>query len=75
MGQSGGLPHVGDGLLGQAVHQIDIEPVDPGFVQQVDRVLDRLERLDAAGRLLHMRAEVLHAEAGAVDSDTAQRLR
>ena len=75
MGQSGGPLHVGDGLLRQAVHQIDIDAVDPEFVQQVDRVLDRVEGLDAAGGLLHMRAEVLHAEARAIDADVAQRLQ
>ncbi len=75
MGQRGGPPHVGNGLLGQAVHQIDIDPVDPEFVQHVDRVPDRVEGLDSAGGLLHMRAEVLHAEARAIDADVPQRLQ
>ena len=75
MGQSGGPPHVGNGLLGQAVHQIDIDAVDPELVQHVGRGLDRVEGLDSAGGLLHMRAEVLHAEARAIDADVAQRLQ
>ncbi len=75
MSQAGGAPHVRNGLLGQAVHQIDIDPVDAEIVQRVDRLLDRVEGLDAAGRLLHMLAEVLHTEASAIDADIAQRFR
>src|ERR1700690_4337561 len=44
-------------------------------MQHVGRGLDRVERLDSAGGLLHMRAEVLHAEARAIDADVAQRLQ
>jgi hypothetical protein len=36
---------------------------------------DRLERLHPADRLLHMRREFLHAEAGAIDPDRTQCLR
>ena len=73
MRQRHGALDVVGGLLGQAVHQIDVDAVDAEVVEQVDRGFDRLERLDAAGGGLHMGVEVLHAEAGAVDADVAQR--
>ena len=64
---------VARGLLGQAVHQIEIEVFDAGLAQPVGGALDQFERLHPADGVLHMRAGILHAEAGAVDADGFER--
>ena len=48
---------------------------NPRDAQQADGALDHLERLDAADGLLHMRVEVLHAEADAIEARAGKRER
>jgi hypothetical protein len=50
-------------LMGQAVHQIEIERRNPRRSQAPGQRDDRIERLDAAYGLLHLGIEGLHAEA------------
>ena len=53
----------------QAVHQIEVDAADAGRAQPVHRALDHRERLPAVDRPLHLRIDVLHAEACAIDAD------
>ena len=71
----GAAAHVVDALARQAVHQIEIEVGDARLAQRRDGARDLLVGLDAADRLLHVRREILHAEAGAVDAEADQDAR
>ena len=69
----GGVDHVFLGLVGQAIHQVEIDGAEARDAQQAYRALDNLEGLDAANGLLHMRIEILHAEADAVERRPGKR--
>jgi len=73
-GQFGALFDVGDALLRQPVHQVHVDALDAGVAQHRDGVAHLLDRLHAADGVLHVRCEVLDAEAGAVDAQPCQRL-
>ena len=60
-------------LLGQAVDQVDVDRAEAVAAAGVDHRAGLLDRLDAVHRFLHRRVEVLHAEAGAVEADLAER--
>ena len=69
----GAARDVAHALLRQAVHQIDIEVFQFRPRAAGGGALDQLERLHAADGALHLRRDVLHAEAGAVDADGGER--
>ena len=69
------LNHVVLALEGQAIHQVEIDGAEAGDAQQSHGALDHLERLDAADGFLHMRVEILHAEADAVEARAGKRER
>jgi hypothetical protein len=63
----------GHGLIGQPVHQIEIDMDDAGLTQSIGGASGLPEALPAADRFLHARLEILHAEAGAIDAHIGQR--
>jgi hypothetical protein len=50
-------------LVGQAVHEVDVERRDAGLAQAFDGAQRNLDRLNAIDRRLDARIHVLHAEA------------
>src|SRR3569623_1003848 len=67
------VAHMRDGLAGQAVHEVYVEVANPGLAQPAGGALDQREGLDAADVPLHLFGRVLHAEAGAGDTDRFER--
>ncbi len=61
-----------DRLVRQAVHQIEVDGVDAVPAQPAADPLDHRERLVAVDRRLHLRVEILDADAGAVDPGLGQ---
>ena len=60
-------------LVGQAVHQIEIERSHAGTPKPVNRLDDQVFALHPADRLLTMHRERLHTEARALDPDRLDR--
>src|SRR3954453_17638169 len=59
-------------LVGQAVHQVEVDAVDAGAAQCRDRTLGYSVGLNTVDGALNGRVEILHAEAGAVDARPRQ---
>ena len=72
--QIDGTLHVFDGLVWQAVHEIEVDRLDPGRAQPFHHLRRHLVRLDAVDRLLHPVVKILNAQAGPVDAGPRQRL-
>ena len=62
-------PDAAQVLMRQAVHQIDIDRLDPGLSQPIDDPSRGRERLDAIDRFLHLGIDILQADAGAGDAN------
>ena len=60
-------------LMGQAVHQVEVDPRHPGGAQALHRARHQLRRLLTVDGFLYLGGEILHAEAGSVDAAIAQR--
>ena len=70
-----GLAQRGDGLQRQAVDQVEIQIANAGSPQSQHGRFDIPHRLPPPDRRLNQRIDVLHAEAGAVDTKLLQARR
>ncbi len=72
LGESGGEPRLA--LMGQPIDEVDIDRAHPDPPQRLRRLGGHPVILRPADRLLHVRIEVLHAEARPGGADRGERL-
>ena len=68
-------PDIGDALLRQPIHQIEVDGGNPHITQMADRRLDNLQRLHATDGALHVIVQILHTQARPRDADLGEGAR
>src|SRR5690606_33111018 len=60
-------------LQRQAIDEIEVQAIDADFAQKTGGLGNRLYRLDSTDGFLNLGVDILHAEAGAVDTHERKR--